>query len=64
MSTFSDEWERLAHRYETDPVFRATVLALNPGGWTDNNGVHHERPTVATAKLAAKVLTAVAQALA
>lgn len=36
-------------RYFNDPVFHALVHVMSDGGWTDEDGVHHQGPTVSDA---------------
>lgn len=37
-------------RYERDPFFKELVDRLEPDGFTDDDGVYHDGPTIAGAK--------------
>ena len=50
--------EELIERYDTDPLFHSIVNQVN-SGWTDDDGVAHEGPSVFSARKASEIMSAV-----
>ena len=50
--------EELIERYDTDPLFHSIVDQVN-SGWTDDDGVAHEGPSVFSARKASEIMSAV-----
>ena len=51
--------EELIERYDTDPLFYAIVNQVDPGGWTDDDGVRHRGLSVFSARRALEIMSVV-----